>query len=149
MFKEMNILKPMLLFLNTVRHALNVQNMKPANCTGFLFCALNHAFYSFHGVLFFLVKHKKEPALATRVKDERWSVYSFKRGMQQLPDRLEEEASQRKEAELLRDTPCSPLQWKDGKFLVSLFVLILYVLDNNFSVMFEGSSWVEPVLIRG
>ena len=77
-----------------------------------------------HAVLFFLVKHKKKPALATRVKDERWSVYSFKRGMQQLPDRLEEEASQRKEAELLKDTPCSPLQWKDGKFLVGTQLII-------------------------
>ena len=31
----------------------------------------------------------------------------------------------------------------------SLFIdLILYVPVNNFSVMLEGSSWVEPVLSR-
>ena len=105
-------------------------------------CVLN--FCGNPELYFFKVKHKKEPALASRVKDERWSVYSFKRGMQQLPNRLKEEASQRKEAELLRDTPCSPLQWKDGKFLVRLFVLILKISPRQHFFSHVGTGL--PVL---
>ena len=56
--------------------------------------------------------------LATRAKQEQWTAYSFKKGIQQIVDALETTASQRREVELLKDTPCSALEWKDGKFLV-------------------------------
>ena len=43
------------------------------------------------------------------------------------------------------------LQAKEGKscqFCFVLFDLILYVPVNNFSIIWDGSSWVEPELSK-
>ena len=67
------------------------------------------------------VKKKLLSKLALRARQERWATYSFKKGIQQLADSLEESANQSREVEILKNTPCSSLEWKDGKFLVCLY----------------------------
>ena len=42
-----------------------------------------------------------------------------------------------------------PYDFSMDMFVFVLFVLILYVTDNNFQLCWDGSSWVEPVLSRG
>nr|QIA61821.1 protoporphyrinogen oxidase [Halichondria panicea]QIZ30884.1 protoporphyrinogen oxidase [Halichondria panicea] len=56
-------------------------------------------------------------ALSQRAKDERWSVYTFRSGLQTLPDTLLTKIKERG-VTVKMDQPCTELTFKDGKAMV-------------------------------
>ena len=57
-------------------------------------------------------------ALSQRAKEERWSVYTFRSGLQTLPDTLLTKIKERG-VTVKMDQPCTELTFKDGKAMVS------------------------------
>ncbi len=57
-------------------------------------------------------------ALSQRAKDERWSVYTFRDGLQTLPDTLLTNIKERG-VTVKMEQPCTQLVFKDGKAMVS------------------------------
>ena len=61
-----------------------------------------------------VVPHRKS-ILSDRAKEEHWSTYSFKQGLQQLSDSLAESLGSEPNIELVKDAACSSVSFKDGK----------------------------------
>ena len=92
----------------------------------------------------FEVKRTRESKLAQRAKEERWATYSYKRGIQQLADALEDSANQSKGVELLKNAPCEALEWKDGKCLVCLII----TMDRFYSKLFQPVKEADQLAFK-
>lgn len=92
------------------------------SCFPLLYSAEQHSGSVLRGLAFGpRAKQQMKPCgLVTRKTNERWSVFSFKQGLQQLSDTLRDAIEQNSVVEIAMNSPCSHVCFSNGKATVTV-----------------------------